>query len=473
MRTEMHKASDEQFKEQVAMEMSDRNRKADQLIEQKWSKTPQIGEGISDLAGKDTRRARNLVFALENQERHLQALTETQISTSFQTTPENVIRVVRLGYPNSVRGELFLEWAMETARDSIYYLSPKYTTSKRGATAGETMHESDAYRYASEIEEESIGTGDGTITDFNGTLSVAPVRPFAVRVFNGGVPAGVDDGAGNMVGAGVSGSVNYDTGAISVSFTTAPANGNNILVQSYFVSEDPALYDEMGAVELQLKDYQFRVKQYPLMASWSKMTELLLGTTLDIDAEEALVRSAGDELKKSLDYLAVKTAYQASLGNATVQFDTNGAVGESEIDRAGSFSRAVNDASDVMFNAINRGGVTKMVGGPQSTSYVQLHGRFDGSTRQPMVGVHRIGSLDDVDMYKAPGSIIPNDEILSIYRNELVPEDVSLACGSLVPLYVSPRLDFSQMKSEVGMSHFGDLRVLNANYLVRIKLLNL
>jgi len=123
MRKEMHE--DMPLNEAIKVQMSERNMKADQLIEQKWSKTPQIGEGIQDLADKDLNRARNLVYAMENQENHLKNLTETQISTAFQTTPENVMRIVRLGYPNSVRGEIFLEWSMETARDSIYYLSPK------------------------------------------------------------------------------------------------------------------------------------------------------------------------------------------------------------------------------------------------------------------------------------------------------------------------------------------------------------
>ena len=178
-------------------------------------------------------------------------------------------------------------------------------------------------------------------------------------------------------------------------------------------------------------------------------------------------------MKKSLDYLAIKTAYRASLSNSLVSFNTNGAVGESETDRAMVFSRSMNEASDVMFSALNRGGVTKMVGGPNAMSYIQLHKRFDSSNRQPMVGAHRIGALDNVDAYKAPSSIIPNDEILSIYRNELNPEDVALACGSLVPLYITQKLEFKDQYSEVGMSHFGDLKVLQPKYLVRIKLLNL
>ena len=39
---------------------------------------------------------------------------------------ENMLRLVRLSYPNSIRGELFTEFAMETANDSIKYIVPSY-----------------------------------------------------------------------------------------------------------------------------------------------------------------------------------------------------------------------------------------------------------------------------------------------------------------------------------------------------------
>lgn len=75
---------------------------------------------------------------------------------------------------------------------------------------------------------QSLGTGNGVITTFGATLS-APmrVRNSVYVVANGETL--IDDGAGALSGpAGGVGTVDYATGAISVTFAAAPAVGTNI-----------------------------------------------------------------------------------------------------------------------------------------------------------------------------------------------------------------------------------------------------
>ena len=474
MRNQVTEAQGNQLlREQMAKKLSERNDKADRLLE-KWQKTPVIGAGIEKLRDMSEYKARNLAFMLENEENHLANLTETQISSTFQTTPENVIRIVRLAYPNSVRGELFLEWGMETARDSIYYMHAIYGKTKRGAVKDQRILETPEYRYPTEVTiDNAIETADGNTHTFSCTASVAPMRPYTVKVLVNGSPSAVDDGAGNIAGQGISGTVDYQTGAITAVFDTAPASGLAVEFEYNYDSEVEANYGEIGSVELQLRDYQFRVKPKPLYISWSKMTELLLNTTLNIDAEEALIRGAADEFKKALDFESVAMGWRVAKTHTAVNFNCQGAVGEPEVDRMNAFSKAVESAGDLMLDTLMRGGVTKMVGGPKAVSQVMLHSRFDASTRQPKVGIYRAGTLDGVDIYKAPSQVIPNDQIMCIYRNELVPEDVAIAFGTLVPLYKTQTLEFKEFYKETGMAIFGDQKVLQPVYLQRIQLNNM
>jgi hypothetical protein len=480
MRTAIQEASKEKMSEQKKI-LSERSIKGDALFE-KWSKKKNLGEGMDKIYDSNPDAGRGLAFILENQQNYLKSLTETQISSAFSTTPENALRVVRLGYPNSVRGEIFLEWPMETARDSIYYLSPIYDTSKRGSTISNVTHESSSYRYASEVEEESLGTGDGSTATFtggdSGKVVNPPLRPFTVKVFVDNTPVAADDGAGNLVGDAVdSGSVTYTTGEFSITFASGsePDAGEDVLVQYWYDSEDSDQYEDIGSVELQLKDYQFRAKPYPLTVSWSKMTELLLGTTLSIDAEEALITGAGDELKKALDFQALRMAYRYSRKNSLQTFNASFAAAgaDSEMAHAQSITRTIADAGDVIFSALQRGGVTKMAAGPQAANYLMLHNRFSSAGAQPKVGAHKVGSLDDMDLYKAPSDIIPTDEIMCVWRNDNEPNDVSLACGTLIPLYRTQTLEYAQAYKETGLYSFGDLKMLQSKYIVRIRLTNL
>jgi hypothetical protein len=69
----------------------------------------------------------------------------------------------------------------------------------------------------------SVGTGDGSQTLFAGSLPNPPIRPTAVSVMVGSVQVGTDDGAGNFIGQGISGTLNYSTGFFSLAFLVAPA----------------------------------------------------------------------------------------------------------------------------------------------------------------------------------------------------------------------------------------------------------
>ncbi len=76
----------------------------------------------------------------------------------------------------------------------------------------------------------TIGTGDGTTTTFTAVLTKV-VKKGSVNVSYtvGGTAYTVqDNGNGNISDTIVSGTINYETGEISLTFNTAPDNGTNI-----------------------------------------------------------------------------------------------------------------------------------------------------------------------------------------------------------------------------------------------------
>jgi hypothetical protein len=86
------------------------------------------------------------------------------------------------------------------------------------------------------ISNESIATGDSSTQLFTHTLTQVPVGADSISIKVAGVTVASDDGSGNfdtVSGAGVTGTIDYDTGSMTLFFVAAPASGEAITVDYY------------------------------------------------------------------------------------------------------------------------------------------------------------------------------------------------------------------------------------------------
>ncbi len=106
MRTAMREGSQKSvsYDESTIEALNEKTARAERFVE-KWSKVPEVGPGLKTMS---QRKARNLAILLENQARAMSKLSEATYSSAFAATPENMIRLVRLAYPNSIRDKLNL-----------------------------------------------------------------------------------------------------------------------------------------------------------------------------------------------------------------------------------------------------------------------------------------------------------------------------------------------------------------------------
>ena len=124
MRTAIRHLSEAQLQEMKEEAKTKREQEAKVLVEA-LCRRPNIGKGLAEANAKDPRRVQNLAFAIQHTEEHLGELSEAQISATLGTTPENVLRVLRLGYLNTCRQDAFWEMGLSTAHDIFFYLEPK------------------------------------------------------------------------------------------------------------------------------------------------------------------------------------------------------------------------------------------------------------------------------------------------------------------------------------------------------------
>ena len=474
------------LKEQLRMfaeYMDEKNAIADRYLE-KWQRVPEIGKELKALPEA---KARKLAVLLENQAQAMSRLNEMQYASAFSATPENMIRLVRLTYPNSIRDEAFTDFVMETAQDSIKYIKPVYTansniyrhsTTNPWADTGVT-YESQEYQYPTEIAE-GVVAGDITVTFTAHEFTLGFVPGYTTFYGASGAVIAVEARDYTFTYADGYNSTNFAIAYNSATkvYTISGASRADCITATGRYNSDPDVAGTyLGEVELQLTSYQFRPRPTTLGVSWTTLSELILDKSFGVSAEEILLDSAGQEIKKALDFQAVKIAYSAALTNGydAVTFDAEAGAGtdDSYIHTAQTVTQAIERVGDVIYNDINRGGVSRLLGGPAACMYLRLNAGFDPSDQQPRIGAYKVGNLNGIPVFKVPSKILPDSSLLTVWKNDENEADVALAFGVLVPFWTTGVIQRKNFYKEAGIASYQDWQVLNNKYFGRVDISNI
>ena len=164
-----------------------------------------------------------------------------------------------------------------------------------------------------------------------------------------------------------------------------------------------------------------------------------------MDAQEAYLRAMADELRKTLDIqaftLASRQAHTNSAGNV-VEFNMQGAVGEAETNRIQIISRYIDKVGTRIYDKLFRGGVSVIFGGPLATGVLTGHNRWNDTGAQDANGIYKLGNIGDIPVFRVPTEVCPNEDLVCVYKNRQLPEDVFLIIGTLLPLHVTDKLEF-------------------------------
>ena len=251
-----------------------------------------------------------------------------------------------------------------------------------------------------------------------------------------------------------------------------------VLAVGRFDSEKDLTGMHLGECELQMKTYYFNPRRISMGVTWTDMTELYLDLSFGVSAEDTLIDSVGQEIKKALDFQAVEYANRVQKvrsGNPLVKFDAT--AGETFKDSywhtAQTFTQALGHVSDEMLNIFNRGGVTAIVGGPKACRYLELIEGYSTKGAQSPIGGHQVGELNGVPVFKVPSSVIADNELLTTWKNEQAEGDVSIAIGTLVPFASTGKLPRKNFYFEQGIARYEDTQALQPRYLGRVLIENI
>ena len=353
----------------------------------------------------------------------------------------NYLGVVSFLFPTLVASDVVNIQPLEGPTGVIFYKRYLTEQAKGKIAAGTELTRSDqADRGAAEqgiagdlVVDEKIGAGNGTNTNFNGTLAWTPVVPTTVTVTDG-TQIVTDDGNGGLTGDG-NGTINYETGSIAVTFNSAPASGVDVTVTYRFENHG----NRFMTVKMKLERKTVSAQSRVLGFRWEAEAQQDLLAYHQIAIEDDVATTLVEEVATEIDSKVLSDLY--ALANAGVYkeiWDSTPPAGTDPVLYRQTIAFAIRKVYTKIVDAIGRrpaNAVAFAVCGADAWHYVQTSGKL------------KDGKLDgDINVYYSP--LVPANSIIvgikgadavtggyvySPYRLEVSPAVPSVVNGETHP----------------------------------------
>ena len=132
---------------------------------------------------------------------------------------------------------------------------------------------------ASDVSADSVGTGDGSSLTFSTTLSHTTVSGYSLQILVAGTPVAGDLGNGSLYGPNISsGTINYSTGALSITFASGKAPATGTAITAGYVANG-------WGIGTGLMDEDMRTSHQAWLGnSWDSISSISGGTLSPMDA---------------------------------------------------------------------------------------------------------------------------------------------------------------------------------------------
>jgi len=384
--------------------------KRKELLE-KWSKNI---DGVNKGLGVSLtdEKAFKLSILLENLEDRMRELSESTQAADVGPFKKVALPMLTAIYPTLLAEDLVSVQAMEQKIAQIFAMKVVYGSTKGTITAGTEMFSPyqvapqayNAVNYSSEyVESEPFGEGDGTEDEFEGNLAYTPVRRGSVKLVVGTDEVN-DNGNGVIAKTGfVAGTIDYDSGAVVLTFTAAPSDGDAIeFTYQYDLEYAPSTIPQAD-VKLVEEIVRARARKLRTLYSWDAAYDLKKAHGVEMDT--ALLEAVTSEIKHEIDGEIMLDLYnQAGLTSTWNRYYDAATYEFSEREFRTNFLNEIISASNQIFNTTRRADGNFIVVGSDAANILESIGdpRFKHSG-EFTTGPHFCGTLDNRwKVYKNP-----------------------------------------------------------------------
>lgn len=318
----------------------------------------------------------------------------------------------------------------------VYYKQIQAVQTSGGYTAGEVISDPRSLddvgdgTLGSQRKTESLGNTVGADVTYNGTFANFPIRPYRLEMFVGTTMFGKDDGAGNILGLGFSGTVNYTTGAWSIVFAADPLV--KAMTAMYDIDTDGAASIEKIKGGLQTKD--IRAEIWALAADVGAFANFAFSNRFGRSATDEVAADLTNEITRILNTQVIKRIYNNIPAGSNTVFDQY-VSGISYAENKLTFIDSIAQAESKLHAQSGASTANRIMAGKYAAAVLRGMPDFQIAPDAATVAVGLYGFYDGVPVCRATG-VIPDKEMVLV-SNAGNYFNAPLAYAPFMPLMVT------------------------------------
>ena len=472
---------------------------------------PNLLKGLESESRDAKYQAATLVQLLENtadyyrNEQGVELLTEADVggmntsavsllSPGVASLTPKVVDIVNIFYPQMVANYIADIQALDRQSGQIFTIKTRYSDDAAGVAAGDIVFETPtdgtyssealtapAVAAAAEITSTLVLPGEGeTVKVRAGSVIVRIAGKEIARDYGNGAAKmnGVNNGVYNIIGRGVAGTVNAQTGKIDVKLDAemyADAIDSGVMVTFEGALDTETDADLIRKIQFDIPNQPILAKEHPLMSSYSVASGLVMNAHLAIDTDELISNQLAGTIRWERDLALIKAVSGAAVANPDLTFDcaANGENLTLQM-RYSSFTTTISTARGIIQETAGRGTVEFIICSARKglTVIEQIEGFKAAPEAKKPIGPYLAGTLREGTIaviavpYTKGATVIADDEVIFGFKGFQL-GDSAIILAEWIPLYFTPTFQAPNLRNHKGALSFYDLFINKPEYLVK------
>ncbi len=369
------------------------------------------------------------------------AMHEAGSTNTLGALPKIAYDVITVSYGSSILPLIASVQPIEEERGIVYFENIKFSTTKGSHTAGDVQVDpktgvTTPVAYATNtVASEVVATSSSGTVNYSFTLAQKPIRKQTLKItFSPSIWA-EDDAKGNLLGIGLSGTVNYVTGAVVINFTSNPGTGTSILAD-YQINYE--LATSLPQIEPFMDSTDVMAHIYVLKGLVGMFQSFGMKKRFGLAAEEELGKRLIQSINAEIGGDAVRKLVAMAVGTTT--WDSTKAANISEWDHRQGMRLYLSELENVLVGNAGRGAVNVYVGGRDFCTKMSALNGFVKINDPSALGPQVYGTYNGATVIRVNDpTIMSASEAVALYKGTS-PWEAPIVYAPYMPLITTDML---------------------------------